>query len=715
MLNLGTVRPGSTIYIDWDTFDAGTGASITSTGLAVTDIEVYKNWSTTQRSSDAGYTLLDTDGIDLDATTGIQGFSINLADNTVAGFWEAGARYTVVVASVTIDAQTVNFIAARFMIGYEGAIINTSIATLASQTSFTLTAGPAEDDALNGCVVCIHDVASAVQLGYALISDYTGSTKTVTLAAGTTFTAAATDNISIFPPVGVRGVGTAVQTAGDLATLITAVDDLVDTELAAVKTVVDAILVDTDVIGATGAGLTSLATQASVTTIDDFLDTEIAAIKAKTDNLPTDPADASDVAALIDAVDNFVDTEVAAIITMLTGLVPVNGTIGATGNDSTHLHLSGLAWADDGPNSMLVMVKDVSAGVFESKWISDFVNATDLATLGSALSFTPEASVDLYWILAPRADVTGGSGLDAAGVRAAVGLATANLDTQLGAIDDLIDTEITAIDDLLDTEVAAIKTVVDSNAVKLDTIDDFLDTEIAAIKAKTDNLPAAPAATGDIPTAAANAAAVWDEPTAGNTTAGTFGERVTRIPNAAAGGNGGLPTVDGSNYIAGIAGTKNQLDDMNDLSAAQVNAEVDTALDTAIPAATAGSINERIKTMDDADIPARLPAALSGGKMDSVADVTAISGDTTAADRLEAALDGVVAAAVNDAAASTTVFITTLGSAVNDYYNGKILTFTSGALAGQQREILDYVGATQAATVAALTSAPPDTVTFVVT
>lgn len=38
-------------------------------------------------------------------------------------------------------------------------------------------------------------------------------------------------------------------------------------------------------IGATGSGLTTLATQASVNTIDDFLDTEIAAIKAKTDSL----------------------------------------------------------------------------------------------------------------------------------------------------------------------------------------------------------------------------------------------------------------------------------------------------------------------------------------------------------------------------------------------------------------------------------------------
>lgn len=198
--NLGTVKPGSTLEIFFDTFAGATGASITLTGLAVTDIEVYKNGGTTQRSSDNGYTLLDTDGIDFDAITGIHGFSISLADNSDAGFYVAGGRYTVVVSSVTVDGQTVNFAAATFRIGYPDADLNTTIATLSSQTSFTLTDGPAEDDALNGCLVLIHDIASAVQAGYALVLDYTGSTKTVTLAAATTFTVAAGDNISLFGP-----------------------------------------------------------------------------------------------------------------------------------------------------------------------------------------------------------------------------------------------------------------------------------------------------------------------------------------------------------------------------------------------------------------------------------------------------------------------------------------------------------------------------------
>lgn len=41
---------------------------------------------------------------------------------------------------------------------------------------------------------------------------------------------------------------------------------------------------------------------ALINTLDDFVDTEVAAIKAKTDNLPSDPADASDVAAAFTAL-----------------------------------------------------------------------------------------------------------------------------------------------------------------------------------------------------------------------------------------------------------------------------------------------------------------------------------------------------------------------------------------------------------------------------
>jgi hypothetical protein len=92
---------------------------------------------------------------------------------------------------------------------------------------------------------------------------------------------------------GAYGAGSAGKIIGDninatvssraSQTTLDTLDDLVDTEVAAIKTVVDAILVDTDVIGATGGGLTSLATQASVNAVDDLVDTEVAAIKTVVD------------------------------------------------------------------------------------------------------------------------------------------------------------------------------------------------------------------------------------------------------------------------------------------------------------------------------------------------------------------------------------------------------------------------------------------------
>jgi hypothetical protein len=200
MLSLGTIRPGRTIYIPFETFASSSGAPITISGFAVGDIKVYKDGGTTERASTSGYALLDTDGIDFDGITGIHGCSIDLSDNTTADFWQAGSTYFVVISVITVDSQTMSFLAGHFKIGYDAAVLNTFIATLASQTSFTLNMGPAEDDALNGSVVVIHDAASAVQQAFAIVADYTGATKTVTLVAAPTFTIAAKDNICFFPP-----------------------------------------------------------------------------------------------------------------------------------------------------------------------------------------------------------------------------------------------------------------------------------------------------------------------------------------------------------------------------------------------------------------------------------------------------------------------------------------------------------------------------------
>lgn len=108
------VPAGDVLPVFFSSYAGSTGASVTLTGLAVTDIEIFKDGSTTQRASDAGYTLLDTDGIDFDGITGIHGFSIDTGDNTDSGFYAVGAWFHVVVSAVTIDSQTVSFIACAF-------------------------------------------------------------------------------------------------------------------------------------------------------------------------------------------------------------------------------------------------------------------------------------------------------------------------------------------------------------------------------------------------------------------------------------------------------------------------------------------------------------------------------------------------------------------------------------------------------------------------
>lgn len=395
-----------------------------------------------------------------------------------------------------------------------------------------------------------------------------------------------------------------------------------------------------------------LATAAALTTVDTVVD----AIQAKTDNLPSDPADASVVAGLIsgldaklDTIDNFIDTEITSLITMLTGIVPVSGTIGATGNDTTHLHLSGLAYADDGINSMLLTIKDVSTGLFYSRWIEDFANTGDLATVAT-LPFTPEASVDLYWITPVRSDVT--TAVDPASVRAAVGLASANLDTQLDALPTNAELA-TALGTADDAVLARLGTPAGASIAadiidiegKVDDLETRLGTpsnlgsgatvaaNLADIEAQTDDIGAAGAgltavpwnaawdtevqsecadalATYDPPThaelvseinavqsdiaalnnpsAATIADAVWDEDATGHQTQGTFGQAIGD-PGADTDTIWALANTN-LNATVGSRSSQTSVDDL------PTNAELTTALGTADDAVLAQVALVKAKT-----------------------------------------------------------------------------------------------------------------------
>lgn len=111
--------------------NASAGASVNRTTAG--SIRVYKNTSVTERTSTAGIT--DTSGFD--SVTGLNAVSIDLSNNTDAGFYAAGNDYVVVLFGAVIDTQTVNVPLFQFSIENRtsvarslsaGAITSTSIA-----------------------------------------------------------------------------------------------------------------------------------------------------------------------------------------------------------------------------------------------------------------------------------------------------------------------------------------------------------------------------------------------------------------------------------------------------------------------------------------------------------------------------------------------------------------------------------------------------------
>lgn len=149
-----------------------------------------------------------------------------------------------------------------------------------------------------------------------------------------------------------------------------------------------------------------------------------------------------------------------------------------------------------------------------------------------------------------------------------------------------------------------------------------------------------------VPTAAQNADAVWDEAKAGHVGAGSFGEEVQ------------------------AHALSSEISALNDLSAAQVNAEVDAALDTAIPGVpTANSINERIKAIDD-----KLPSGTISDFDEAANNVTVGAVNTDAIDAVALAADAAneIADALLDRA-----------TAVEGYTPRQILRLFAAALIGK--------------------------------
>ena len=186
---------------------------------------------------------------------------------------------------------------------------------------------------------------------------------------------------------------------------------------------------------------------------------------------------------------------------------------------------SAAAFASDQLIGAVVTITGGSAGVGQSRTITDYDGSTDTATVDTWTT-TPSGTITYKIFVSPPADSTGasiktvtdklntmleltsnspgeweftadslrnapsgpgggGGGLDEAGVRAALGMASANLDTQLAAIK--ADTAATLIDTAEIGAAGAGLTAL-ASAANLATVAGYLDTEIAAILADTNEL-----------------------------------------------------------------------------------------------------------------------------------------------------------------------------------------------------------------------------------
>ena len=353
----------------------------------------------------------------------------------------------------------------------------------------------------------------------------------------------------------------------------------------------------------------NLATAANLAVVAGYLDTEIAAIKAKTDNLPASPAATSDIptaAAVADAVwDEAISGHLTAGTTgeavanssvvaakLNTTLTAAAGSPGEYQFTSDALELAPVSAGGGSAPSAAAVAAAVWAEALPGSYgagaagkiLGDNLNATVASRASQASLDVVDGIVDA--ILVDTAEIgAAGAGLTALATAANLAVVAGYLDTEIAAIKtktdalpanpaattdipsaaavadavwaealpgaygagaagkilgdnlnatvtsrasqaslDVVDGVVDAI--LVDTaEIGAAGAGLTAlaTAANLAVVAGYIDTEVAAIKAKTDNLPANPAATGDIPSATAVAGAVWDEAAASHLSAGSFG------------------------------------------------------------------------------------------------------------------------------------------------------------------------------------------------
>lgn len=173
MISLGKVVAGKTIDIPFSTSLGSGERGDPSSAFEAADFRVYKRGgTTTQRASEAGYSIAST----FDSMVGQHLLTIDLADNTDAGFYEVGVRYYVVLyPDETVDSLNVAGWLAEFEIVPPETAVE-GLAQAGAAGSVTLPAAASTtNDLYNGGTAYIARGTGAGQSRQ--ISDYVGSSR----------------------------------------------------------------------------------------------------------------------------------------------------------------------------------------------------------------------------------------------------------------------------------------------------------------------------------------------------------------------------------------------------------------------------------------------------------------------------------------------------------------------------------------------------------
>jgi len=379
-----------------------------------------------------------------------------------------------------------------------------------------------------------------------VLSDQTSPPEWCDVILNIQTTASQIDDLALASSTTAASIRAAVGLASaNLDTQLSTIAGYIDSEITTLLTQTSA----ASIRSAVGLASANLDTQLS--TIAAYIDTEVAAIKAKTDSLTftvagtldvnvtnwkgsTAPAMTGDAYARLGAPSGA--SVSADILSLLQATIVRTGT--AQAGAASSITLDAGASAVDSLYKDATVIITSGTGVGQSRMISAYVGATKVASVSPNWITSPDAT-SVFMVLTSNglADLRLISGSALATTSAQIGVNVVNVGGTVQTAGDIIgkigtpagasvSADIAAIKSdtgtiSAATTAAAIRTAVGLASANLDTqlglIASYIDTEIGtlqttatAIKAKTDNLPAAPAATSDIPTANANADALLD-------------------------------------------------------------------------------------------------------------------------------------------------------------------------------------------------------------